>query len=301
MPRILFLVSASAEASNDNHLRLPNAFARIGWETVTADHDEVRWDGRQVRVGQEYPEAFDLIWMLGFGRRESYYDRMQLLRQLDQRRFVNPVDAYMYLHGKLPSAASLSGYLPESHAAASAQYLLQRLDERTLWVLKPSGSSFGRDVSLIGDDRPGRDAIRRLIERDGFAILQRYVSDVESGEVRCLLARGEVIGCYKRRPPEGDIRANLAVGGQAEPHGLSRAARALAEAVGAWLTSSGAGFAAADIAGNRLIEINVANPGGLATLESLTDIDPAPRAAEAIVDRWSRRPGRGNSASQSGW
>ena len=54
------------------------------------------------------------------------------------------------------------------------------------------------------------------------------------------------------------------------------------------------GFAAVDIAGTRLIEINVANPGGLATLESLTGIDPAPRAAEAIANRSSHRPSLGS-------
>ena len=289
MPSILFLVNGATPAHNDNHRRLPRAFAGLGWRAAVADHDELRWDGRRLYAGQQDPARFDLIWLLGFGRRRSYYDRMQLLRQLDQGRFVNPVDAYTYLHGKLPSADSLRGYLPESYAAASAAFLLERLDGRTPWVLKPSGASFGRDVSLIGDDRPGRDAVRRLIERDGFAILQRYVSDIENGEVRCLLAGGEIVGCYRRLPPKADIRANLAAGGQAEPHSLSAAERALAETVGAWLASSGVGFAAADIAGARLIEINVANPGGLATLESLTGIDPAPRAAELIANQSSAR------------
>ena len=294
MPSILFLVNGATPAHNDNHLRLPRAFEGLGWRAVTAEHDELRWDGRHLYAGQEKPARFDLIWMLGFGRRESYYDRMQLLRQLDQGRFVNPVDAYTYLHGKLPSAESLSGYLPESYAAASAEYLLERLDGRTPWVLKPSGASFGRDVSLIGDDRQGRDAIRRLIERDGFAVLQRYVADIEKGEVRCLLAGGEIVGCYRRLPPKAEFRANLAAGGHAEPHSLSATERVLAETVSAWLASSGVGFAAADIAGTRLIEINVANPGGLATLESLTGTDPAPRAAEAIANRSSHRPSLGS-------
>ena len=283
MPRILFLANESAPAGNDNHLRLPRAFAALGWDTASTDHDAVRWDGRRVRVAKDSAEAFDLIWLLGFGRRVSYYDRTQLLRRLDQRRFVNPVDAYTYLHGKLPPAESLAEHLPESHAAASAHYLLQCLDDRTAWVLKPSGASFGRDVALIRNDRGGRDAVRHLIERDGFAVLQRYVPAIEHGEVRCLLAGGAIIGCYRRLPAPADIRANLAAGGTAERHDLTESETMLAGKIARWLANSGIGFAAADLAWPYLIEINVANPGGLATLESLTGTDPAPRAVAAIT------------------
>ena len=283
MPRILFLVNASVPAANDNHLRLPRAFTALGWEALCADHDEVRWDGTLVRVGTEDAGGFDLIWLLGFGRRESYYDRMQLLRQLDQRRFVNPVDAYTYLHGKLPAAGYLAGHLPESYAAASAAYLLQRLDDRTPWVLKPSGASFGRDVALIRNDAKGAEAVRNLIRRDGFAVLQRYVPAIERGEVRCLLAGGEIAGCYKRLPAAADIRTNLAAGGKAEPHALTEPERKLADAITRQLADSRVGFAAADLAWPYLIEINIANPGGLATLELLTATDPAPRVAAAIA------------------
>ena len=323
MPSILFLVGESTTAANDNHLRLPRAFADIGWETVVADHDQVRFDGRQVRAGSEEAGRFHLIWPLGFGRRQSFYDRMQLLRQLNQGRFVNAVDAYTYLHGKLPPVApssqprvlpgdenagglpidgssalhprgnqnlddhrpphrALADHYPETHAAASAQHLLNCLDDATPWVLKPSGASFGRDVQLIRADSVGRRAIRKLVERDGFAVLQRYVASIECGETRCLLARGELVGCYRRVPAAGDFRANLAAGASVEAHDPSPRERELIGKIGQWLLTAGVGFAAADIAWPYLIEINVANPGGLATLESLSGADPTPRAVELI-------------------
>ena len=282
MPCILFLACLSSPSPNDNHRRLPKAFAGLGWQTVVADHDEIRWDGRGVRAAGHAASGFDLIWLLGFGSRQSYYDRMQLLRQLDQRRFVNPVDAYTYLHGKLPAADELAEHLPETCAAAAPDHLLERLDDRTPWVLKPSGASFGRDVALIRNDPQGRQAIRRLIERDGFAVLQRYVPAIEQGEIRCLLAGGNIVGCYKRRPA-ADIRANLAAGARAERHTLGEAERALAQKTGRWLAKSGVGFAAVDIAWPYLIEVNIANPGGLATLETLDGADPSPAAAAAVA------------------
>lgn len=285
MPSILFLINDSAAAHNDNHRRLPGAFTEAGWHATSADHDELRWNGRSVQAGDLDAGGFDLIWMLGFGRRESYYDRMQLLRRLDQRRFVSPVDAYTYLHGKLPLDESLAEHLPQSHAAASAGYLLECLDNRTPWVLKPSGASFGRNVSLVHDNPEGQRAIRRLVERDGFAVLQRYVPLVEQGEVRCMIAGGKVVGSYKRRPAPGDIRANLAAGGTAETHVPSKPERSLAEKVARRLAAAGVGFAAADFVWPYLIEINIANPGGLETLESLTGTDPAPQVVEYIANR----------------
>ena len=283
MPSILFLVNNAGPAHNDNHLRLPSTFTELGWHAVSVDHDDLRWDGRDVLTGDLDAGRFDLIWMLGFGRRESYYDRMQLLRRLDQGRFVNPVDAYTYLHGKLPPDESLAEHIPESHAAASARYLLECLDNRTPWVLKPSGASFGRDVSLVQDNAEGRRAVRKLIERDGFALLQRYVPSIERGEVRCLLAGGEIVGCYKRRRHPGDIRVNLAAGGRAERHDLTGPERTLAEAVARRLTAAGVGFAAVDFAWPYLIETNIANPGGLATLESMTGTDPTARTVGLIA------------------
>ncbi len=320
MPKILFLVSEPASTDNDNHLRLPRGFAAIGWETLVADHDELRWDGRRIRVGTRDAERFDRIWLLGFGRRQSYYDRMQLLRQLDQRCFVNSVDAYTYLHGKLPllvrpveglartSGAGAIGnarvldcdrveqldqsrpieevlaqHLPETYAAASANYLLEHLDDAAPWVLKPSGASFGRDVQLIRADAAGRRAIRELVERDGFAILQRYVEPLAPGEIRCLFAGGEVVGCYRRVPGAGDFRANLAADGKAEQCIPNQAEHELMQKIGLWLRDAGVGFAAADFVWPYIIEINVANPGGLATLEGLTGTDPTPKAVALLT------------------
>ena len=48
----------------------------------------------------------------------------------------------------------------------------------------------------------------------------------------------------------------------------------------------GAGFAAIDLVGERLMEVNVANPGGLGTLASIGAGDFGPAVVAAITD-WS--------------
>ncbi|MCH8141463.1 MAG: hypothetical protein IH908_07695 [Proteobacteria bacterium] len=49
------------------------------------------------------------------------------------------------------------------------------------------------------------------------------------------------------------------------------------------LLTQGVGFAAVDIAYPYLMEVNVANPGGLKTLETLTGNDLSSSVAQAIV------------------
>ena len=278
MPSILFLIGAGPHR-NDNHQRLPKAFADEGWRVQVANHASLHLDQGVVKAADTNLGECDLIWLLGFGERRSFLDRAQLLRRIDQRRFVNPIDAYTYLHGKL----AFLEHLPETHAGSDAAHLIERLDDHSDWIVKPSGASFGQGVARIRNDADGRAAVRRTIREQGFAILQRYVETAADGETRCLVAGGKVIGCYRRLPGSNDHRANLAAGAKAAPHVLSAGERTLAQSLAKQLSDAGVGFAAVDIAEPHLIETNIANPGGLGTIEALSGEDLAPQIARAIL------------------
>ena len=276
--KILFLIGAGPHR-NDNHLRLPKAFAAEGWQVTVADHGSLHLNRGVVKAADTDLSQCDLIWLLGFGERRSFLDRAQLLRRIDQQRFVNPIDAYTYLHGKL----AFLEHLPETHAGSDAELLIKRLDHRSDWIVKPSGASFGLGVARIRNNADGHDAIRRTLHEHGFAILQRCVESAAGGETRCLVAGGEVIGCYRRAPKTGEHRANLATGATAAPHTLSTEERPLAQSLAKQLSDAGVGFAALDIAQPHLIETNIANPGGLGTIEALSGEDLAPRVARTIL------------------
>ena len=278
MPSILFLIGAGPHR-NDNHQRLPKAFADEGWRVQVANHASLHLDQGVVKAADTNLGECDLIWLLGFGERRSFLDRAQLLRRIDQRRFANPIDAYTYLHGKL----AFLEHLPETHAGSDAAHLIERLDDHSDWIVKPSGASFGQGVARIRNDADGRAAVRRTIRTHSFAILQRYVESAAGGETRCLVAGGEIIGCYRRLPGTSDHRANLAAGATAAPHVLSAGERALAQTIAKQLSDAGVGFAAVDIAEPHLIETNIANPGGLGTIEALSGEDLAPQIARAIL------------------
>jgi glutathione synthase len=276
---IAFLIGDVELAQHDNHVRLPAAFRAAGWQVDLLPQESVRLEPSGVHLGSVRPDRYRLIWLLGLGRFHTFFDRMQLLRLLPQERFVTSVDALIYRHAKY----AWWRYMPETHASSDLAYLTAKLAGGGDWVAKPAAGSYGRDVVRIRDDAAGRAVLERLTG-DGpgdYCLLQRFVPGIADGEKRTLVAGGRIIGSYLRMPGD-DLRANLAAGGTAHPTDLTGAEQALVETVAAELTAGGVGFAAVDTVFPHLMEVNLANPGGLATLASLYGDDPAAQAVDAI-------------------
>jgi len=286
VPDIAFLLGDTTRTRHDNHRRLPEAFERAGWRVAGLPQDAVHLGPDGIRLGTHAAQDFDLIWVLGLGRLETFFDRMQLLHQLPQARLVTGVDALTYHHAKY----AWWQHMPETYASAEAGYLLERLGAGGDWVVKPPAGSFGRDVRRIRDDATGRAAVRRATAGGRYCLLQRYAPQIQEGEKRTLVAGGRVIGSYLRYP-ETDLRANLAAGASAHATTLTPAEQALVDAITADLAVRGVGFAAVDQAHPHLMEVNLANPGGLATLEALYGEDPADRVVAAIAEWRGSGPG----------
>ena len=278
MPQIAFLLGDTRLARHDNHERLPRGFEQAGWRTTRIPQSDIRLTPRGVRLGGHDPAGFDLIWPVGLGAAASFLDRMQLLRELPAGRLVVSVDALTYWHAKYPWWP----LMPETWASGDAAFLASRLADGGDWVVKPTAGSFGREVMRIRDDDDGRRAIEAATRGGRYALLQRYVPEVADGETRTLVAGGRRIGSYRRRPGPGGL-TNLAAGGTAEPGEPDPAAEALVDELAADLARRGVGFAAIDTVAGYLMEVNLANPGGLATLAALYGGEPERSAAEAII------------------
>jgi hypothetical protein len=281
MPRILFLASTNALAHNDNHDRLPAAFRAAGWDVTVRDHDQVYLRAGALFAGAGTPvNDVDLLWVLGLGRAATFLDRMQLLERLPPSKLVTPIHALVYQHAKY----AWSHYMPETHGGLDAEVLAACADDGD-WVVKPTAGSFGRGVVRVR----GREAVRVALQtatENGtrYALLQRYVPAIETGETRSLIAGARVIGSYLRLPGR-DFRTNLSQEGRPEPVILDPTQRALLARVHAELEAAGIGFAAIDLAGDRLMEVNLANPGGLGTLQQVYG-----RSFDgAVVEALSRR------------
>ncbi|MGE0622877.1 MAG: RimK family alpha-L-glutamate ligase [Pseudomonadales bacterium] len=280
MPELLLLLGDPAKARNDNHERLPRAFEQAGWRVTRADHEAVEITANRITLAGRPPDDFDLVWLLGFGQQVTFFDRLQLLEQLPPSRFVTSPHALAYLHGK----HRWLEHMPETHTSTNPQRIFAVIAGGGDWVVKPTAGSYGRDVTLFHAGTASLDAVERLWRTcgSGYLMAQRYLPDIRTGEKRTLIAGGRLVASYLRVPENG-LKANLAAGGQAMPTCLTGAEQTLVEHIARDLASLGVGFAAIDTVGTHLMEVNVANPGGLETLERLTGRDHTDDVVRAVL------------------
>ena len=276
--RVALLSSGSGEPANDNLERIARGFGDAGWEVARLTYETLALTPAGVSAcgpggGPTALGGFDLVWLFGFGRRETFLDRMHLLRLVPQDRFVNTVDALVLLHGKL----GLPEFQPETHSSSDPAALMRRIASGGRWVVKPMAGSFGRDVVRVEGNGPNTErVVRRLTAHGAYCVLQRYVPDAATREKRVVVAGDRLIGAYAKT-------GNVTAGAVPQPAELSREETELALRVVARLNAQGARFAGIDLAWPYVFEANVANPGGLATLEALTGVDPTPRVVEAVT------------------
>jgi glutathione synthase len=281
MPDLLLLVGDPSRARKDNPDRFARGFDRAGWTVTALDHENLEIRDKRLIIEDRDLRSFDLIWPMGFGRQISFFDRMQMLAQLDGVRFVTSPTAMLHLHGKHRWLDAM----PETHTSTRASHLYDVVSSGGDWVIKPTAGSFGRDVSLIREGCATLAEVTRLCEAQdgGYLMAQRYLPEVNNGEKRTLVAGGRIIDTYLRVPARS-IASNLAAGGEPQPACLTSAELELVAPIGTELASLGAGFAAIDTVYPHLMEVNVANPGGLATIADLTGVDQTDLAVQSIIE-----------------
>ncbi|MEO1048054.1 MAG: glutathione synthase, partial [Pseudomonadota bacterium] len=89
-----------------------------------------------------------------------------------------------------------------------------------------------------------------------------------------------------RIPGEGEFRSNLAMGGSAEPTGLTDREVEICEAMGPDLKRLGLTFVGIDVIGGKwLTEINVTSPTGIVAISEFDGTDLAGMIWDAIEGR----------------
>lgn len=147
-------------------------------------------------------------------------------------------------------------------------------------VIKPLQGSGGQSVFVVTPESKGN--LNQMIEavtRDGYAIVQEYLPKAAKGDLRLLMLNGRPLrvdgtyACVRRFNDSGDARNNISAGGKYEIAVPDEAVLRLAEIVGPKLMRDGMYLAGLDIAGDKMMEINVDTPGGITMADDLTGID----------------------------
>jgi glutathione synthase len=222
--------------------------------------------------------GFDVILM----RANPPLDNIALnfLDSVRQDTFImNDLDGLRVANNKLYTAGfsgPAADYIPVTHVSKNKEYLVKVLEETESdkMILKPLNAYGGQGVILI--EKNARQSFRSLLDfyigednTSNYVILQEYVEGADQGDVRILMLNGEPIGAMRRVPAQDDVRSNVHAGGNAVKHTLSREERELCRHIGPRLVRDGLYFAGLDVINDKLIEVNVLSPGGIARINRL--------------------------------
>ena len=137
-------------------------------------------------------------------------------------------------------------------------------------VIKPVQGSGGTGVFLVRpDDLPNLNQMIDSVSRDGYVIVQEYLKEAETGDMRLFMMNGQPLrhrgkyAAFRRNRSGGDLRSNIHAGGKKGQAVVDERALRIAEIVRPKLVADGMFLVGLDIVGDKLMEVNVFSPGGL--------------------------------------
>ncbi|NQZ13166.1 MAG: glutathione synthase [Algicola sp.] len=155
-------------------------------------------------------------------------------------------------------------------------------------ILKPLDGMGGASIFRVKPNDPNLGVIIETLTDYGkvFAMAQRFIPDITTGDKRILMIDGEPIDyCLARIPAKGETRGNLAAGGTGVAQPLSDSDRWIAEQVGPTLKEKGLIFVGLDVIGDKLTEINVTSPTCIKEIENAYDVDITGKLFDAIESK----------------
>jgi len=158
-------------------------------------------------------------------------------------------------------------------------------------IVKPLDGKGGEGIFqlLQGDPNIGSILEQATQFDTTWAMGQQFVPQVSEGDKRILLLEGEVLGAVLRVPPEGNVRANLHVGGRAARTEINDADRRIVERVGPDLRATGLFFVGIDVIGGKLTEINVTSPTGMQEIDRLDGVKLETRVLKRLEEKLQER------------
>ncbi|RXJ88519.1 glutathione synthase [Arcobacter sp. CECT 8983] len=207
----------------------------------------------------------------------------------DETIIINDVDGIRKANNKLYTTTfhdPTNSYLPKTHVSGSKKYIKKIIEEsqEEKMILKPLDGSGGRGVIVL--EKNAKSNINSLLDfyidssGENYVILQEYIHGAEDGDVRVMMLNGKAIGAYHRKPAHGEVRANIQTGGSAHKYTLTESQKTICNKIGKKLLSDGIYFAGLDMIGDKILEVNVLNPGGITNINRLSKV----KLHKSVVD-----------------
>jgi glutathione synthase len=180
--------------------------------------------------------------------------------------------------------------MPETLITRRLDEVIRFREKHGAIVIKPLHGNAGAAVFKLGLDDGNLPALVELFSnvwREPFMV-QRFLPRVSEGDKRIVLVDGKVAGAINRLPKAGEIRSNLAAGGNAAKTELSPREEEICARLGPELEQRGLIFVGIDVIDGLLTEINVTSPTGIIIMDRFNGTDTPGLIWDAIEARLQR-------------
>lgn len=319
----LLILTNTLDCLGENDAPMSNALRRLGCEVILGEinaiaADDYRFFTRGVLVpgngepyhpgsaalgnrGTYFLDECQLIWVMSQPQDRVARDVWQMLWLASHNTaFVNSIEGLMFLNTKhalgyvLPKDNRAFSYISNDFASLWDCY---RQSSDQWWVAKPPNSTCGQNVFLLPPHGPNVRTILQCLSgnidaqddcglggfKAEYAVLQHFIPEVSRGEKRILIACGKAVAWHGRQGHPDDHRSNISQGGKPIAVDLHSAEIELSELIGQKLMAHGINFAGIDMAYPYVLELNLANPGGLYDAQLASGVDRSDQVAELII------------------
>jgi len=221
------------------HLKSKKRFVLTKSDTIHMRLDPP-FDSRYLRI----------LWMLDFWKQKG-------INVINNPRGIMNFNEKLYAYGTEGATPSFVG-----ESAELAKEFLEGLGPMCKEViLKPMDLYSGIGVEKLSLSHWEKRFQEKRLELKGPIIVQPFVEAVKEGEVRAIYFKQQEIGSILKIPKSGEYLSNIAQGATFKSTNLSHTARKKCEKIMNELSSHGVDWAAFDILGDAISEVNITCPG----------------------------------------
>ena len=259
---------------------------------------------REVRHRTTRLSDFDVVLLrnnphLGDGRSIRVNPAIELGRRLKEAgvMVLNDPDGLRRAGSKMYLAGFPAAIRPRTLVTCSpgrVRSFLRELDGAA--VIKPLFGYGGQNVFFVERGQTANlPQIISTVRANGYLIVQEYIPAAARGDKRILLFAGTPLeldgqpAVYRRLHGRDDLRNNMHVGATRRRCRLNQTERELCETIRPRLVADGLYLVGLDVAGEKILEINVFAPGGLHNMFELYEADFASAAIADLERRWKLR------------
>jgi glutathione synthase len=281
---------------------------RVAWSSPKCARDTtsflVALNGPEARREDIRLTDFDVVLLrnnphVGNGQGLRFNPAIELGRRLKETGtlVLNDPDGLRRAGSKMYLAGFPDAIRPKTLITCSPKCVrafLQELDGAA--VIKPLFGYGGQNVFFIGrGETANLSQIISVVRSSGYLIVQEYIAAAARGDKRVLLLAGVPleadgqVAVYRRVHASDDMRNNMRAGASRRRCRLTPSERDLCETIRPRLIADGLYLVGLDIAGNKILEINVFAPGGIHNMYELYGIDLAEVAIADLERRFKLR------------